>query len=197
MGVHPKGKDRISFSTAMLPGQTIVGDDIAYLRVWDDGYAHSVNIEKGIFGIIKDVNADDDPVIFAALTSPRETIFSNVLVKDKIPYWIGDGRPIPEDGFNFSGNWIKGNNDKNGEEIPHAHPNARYTIGIEELDNVDPNLHNPNGVPVHGIFYGGRDSDTMPPVLESINWEHGVFLGASIESETTSATLGVCYELFS
>ncbi|MFX0075714.1 MAG: phosphoenolpyruvate carboxykinase domain-containing protein, partial [Candidatus Hermodarchaeota archaeon] len=75
MGVHPKGKNRTSFfcgafpsacgktSTAMLPGQTIVGDDIAYLRVWDDGYAHSVNIEKGIFGIIKDVNANDDPVI--------------------------------------------------------------------------------------------------------------------------------------
>ena len=69
MGVHPRGKDRTSFfcgafpsacgktSTAMLPGQTIVGDDIAYLRVWDDGFAHSVNIEKGIFGIIKDVNA--------------------------------------------------------------------------------------------------------------------------------------------
>ena len=203
MGVHPKGKNRTSFffcgafpsacgktSTAMLPGQTIVGDDIAYLRVWDDGYAHAVNIEKGIFGIIKDVNASDDPVIFAALTSPRETIFSNVLVKDGAPYWIGDGRPIPNGGFNFSGNWIKGNIDKDGREIPHAHPNARYTIGIEELNNADPNLHNPDGVPVHGIFYGGRDSDTMPPVLESINWEHGVFLGASVESETTSATLG-------
>jgi len=202
MGVHPKGKNRTSFfcgafpsacgktSTAMLPGQTIVGDDIAYLRVWDDGYAHSVNIEKGIFGIIKDVNANDDPVIFAALTSPRETIFSNVLVKDGIPYWIGDGRSIPDEGFNFSGYWNKGILDKNRREIPHAHPNARYTIGIEELNNADPNLHNPDGVPVHGIFYGGRDSDTMPPVLESINWEHGVFLGASIESETTSATLG-------
>ncbi len=202
MGVHPKGKNRSSFfcgafpsacgktSTAMLPGQTIVGDDIAYLRVWDDGYAHSVNIEKGIFGIIKDVNANDDPVIFAALTSPRETIFSNVLIKDGIPYWIGDGRPIPDVGFNFSGNWNKGKIDKNGREIPHAHPNARYTIGIEELDNADPNLHNPDGVPVNGIFYGGRDSDTMPPVLESTDWEHGVFLGASIESETTSATLG-------
>ncbi len=202
MGVHPKGKNRTSFfcgafpsacgktSTAMLPGQTIVGDDIAYLRVWEDGYAHSVNIESGIFGIIKDVNAKDDPVIFRALTTPRETIFSNVLIKDGAPYWIGDGRPIPDEGFNFSGRWKKGKKDENGIEIPLAHPNARYTIRIEELDNVDPNLHDPNGVPVHGILYGGRDSDTMPPVIESLNWEHGVFLGASIESETTSATLG-------
>ncbi|MFX1365180.1 MAG: phosphoenolpyruvate carboxykinase (GTP) [Promethearchaeota archaeon] len=202
MGVHPKGKNRISFfcgafpsacgktSTAMLPGQTIVGDDIAYLRVWEDGYAHSVNIERGIFGIIKDVNAKDDPVIFDALTTPRETIFSNVLIKDGAPYWIGDGRTIPDEGFNFSGNWKKGKKDENGTEIPLAHPNARYTIRIEELDNADPNLHDPDGVPVHGILYGGRDSDTMPPVIESLNWEHGVFLGASIESETTSATLG-------
>jgi phosphoenolpyruvate carboxykinase (GTP) len=202
MGVHPKGKSRSSFfcgafpsacgktSTAMLPGQTIVGDDIAYLRVWEDGYAHSVNIEKGIFGIIKDVNAKDDPVIFEALTTPRETIFSNVLIKEGTPYWIGDGRLTPNDGINFSGNWYKGKKDKEGKEIPHAHPNARYTIGIEELENADPNLHNQDGVPVHGILYGGRDSDTMPPVVESVDWEHGVFLGASIESETTSATLG-------
>ncbi|MFX0137206.1 MAG: phosphoenolpyruvate carboxykinase (GTP), partial [Candidatus Hodarchaeota archaeon] len=202
MGIHPKGKNRVSYfcgafpsacgktSTAMLPGQTILGDDIAYLRICKDGYTHAVNIERGIFGIIKDVNDKDDPLIFNALTTPRETIFSNVLIKEGTPYWIGDGRSTPDEGFNFSGNWKKGKKDKDGKEIPHAHPNARYTIRIEELDNADPNLHNPEGVPVHGIFYGGRDSDTMPPVVESLNWEHGVFLGASIESETTSATLG-------
>jgi phosphoenolpyruvate carboxykinase (GTP) len=202
MGVHPKGKNRTSFfcgafpsacgktSTAMLPGQSIVGDDIAYLRIWPDGHAHAVNIERGIFGIIKDVNAKDDPVIFEALTTPRETIYSNVLITNGVPYWIGDGRITPDEGFNYSGKWYKGKRDVNGKEIPHAHPNARYTIRIEELNNADPNLHNPDGVPVHGILYGGRDSDTMPPILESLDWEHGVFLGASIESETTSATLG-------
>jgi len=202
LGVHPKGKNRVSFavgaypsacgktSTAMLPGQTIVGDDIAYLRAWEDGYAHVVNIEQGIFGIIQDVNPEDDPVIWDAIITPRETIFSNVLIKDGVPYWIGDGREIPENGDNFSGEWSKGKKDENGKLIPHAHPNARYTIRIEELANVDPNLHNPDGVPVHIIFYGGRDSDTMPPVVESLDWDHGVYLGASIESETTSATLG-------
>ncbi len=202
LGVHPKGKNRVSYftgaypsacgktSTAMLPGQTIVGDDIAYLRKWDDGYAHTVNIEQGVFGIIKDVNPHDDPVIWNTITTPRETIFSNVLIKDNSPCWIGDGRDIPDSGINFSGEWNKGKCDKNDKKIPHAHPNARYTVRIEELANADENLHNPDGVPVHGIFYGGRDSDTMPPVLESLNWEHGVYLGASIESETTSATLG-------
>ena len=202
LGVHPQGKNRTSFavgaypsacgktSTAMLPGQTIVGDDIAYLRSWDDGYAHTVNIEQGVFGIIKDVNPEDDPLIWDAITTPRETIFSNVLIKDKAPHWIGDGREVPNEGFNFSGQWTKGSKDANGKEIPHAHPNARYTIRIEELANADPNIHNPDGVPVQMIFYGGRDSDTMPPVLESLDWAHGVYLGASIESETTSATLG-------
>ncbi len=202
LGIHPKDKNRISYavgaypsacgktSTAMLPGQTIVGDDIAYFRLWDDGYAHTANIEQGIFGIIKDVNTEDDPVIWDAITSPRETIFSNVLITENKPYWIGDGREIPLKGKNFSGAWQKGKRDSEDKEIPHSHPNARYTIRIEELSNADANLHNPAGVPVHAIFYGGRDSDTMPPVLESLNWEHGVFLGASIESETTSATLG-------
>ena len=202
LGVHPKGKNRVSYfcgaypsacgktSTAMLPEQTILGDDIAYLRVWNDGYPHAVNIERGIFGIIKDVNIKDDPVIFDALTTPRETIFSNVLITEDLPFWIGDGREIPDKGFNFSGDWYKGKKDEEGIIIPHAHPNARYTIRIEELTNADENLHNPDGVPIVGIFYGGRDSNTMPPILESLDWEHGVFIGASIESETTSATLG-------
>lgn len=202
MGLHPKGKNRITYacgaypsacgktSTAMLPGQTIVGDDIAYIKKWDDGYCHGVNIEHGIFGIIKDVNLNDDPEIFKALTTPRETIFSNVLIKNATPYWLGDGRVPQVEGFNFSGEWYKGKKDENGVEIPFAHPNARYTIRISELFNADPMLNEPNGVPIDLIFYGGRDSETMPPVLESFDWEHGVFLGASIESETTSATLG-------
>ena len=202
MGACPQNKSRITYfagaypsacgktSTAMLPGQLIVGDDIAYLRVFKDGYAHAANIEKGIFGIIKDVNPNDDPVIYEALTTPRETIFSNVLITDNEPYWLGMGKELPSKGFNHSGDWFLGKTDEAGNLIPHAHTNARYTIRLNELSNVDPKLENPNGVPLHGIFYGGRDSDTMPPVIESLNWEHGIFLGATIESETTSATLG-------
>lgn len=202
LGIRPTGKDRISYfcgafpsacgktSTAMLPGQLIIGDDIAYLRKWDDGYAHAVNIEKGIFGIIKDVSSKNDPVIYDALTTPREAIFSNVLVKDGKPYWIGMGKKNPRKGINFSGNWQDGKKDEKKNSIPYAHPNARYTLRINELSNADPKLEDLNGVPVRGIFYGGRDSDTLPPILESLNWEHGIFMGASIESETTSATLG-------
>jgi phosphoenolpyruvate carboxykinase (GTP) len=202
MGVHPPGKDRVTYftgaypsacgktSTAMIPGQTIVGDDIGYIKADGEGNVRAVNIESGIFGIIKDVNPEDDPLIYEALTSPRELIFSNVLVEDGVPYWQGMGRDPPGNGINFSGDWWKGKTDEDGKEILFAHSNARYTMRISELENADPKAHDPDGVVVQGIFYGGRDSDTNVPVCEAVSWEHGVYFGATIESETTSATLG-------
>lgn len=177
-------------STCMVRGESVVGDDIAYLKE-RNGKVYAVNVERGIFGIIRDVNEKDDPLIWKALTTPGEVIFSNVLVHDGVPYWLGDGREIPEEGINFSGKWYKGKKDENGKEIPPSHPNARYTIRLNSLENCDPALEDPNGVEVKGIIFGGRDSDTWPPVFESFNWEHGVItIGASLESETTAATLG-------
>lgn len=199
-GVHYK--DRVTYmtgafpsacgktSTAMLPGNTIIGDDIVYIRPGEDGRAYAVNVEEGIFGIIQDVNPSDDPIINKALTTPRELIFSNVLVKDGRPHWLGMGEELPTSGFNYAGEWKKGDKGPGGKEILPAHKNARYIIRLEELDNVDKNLHNPEGVPVRGFIYGGRDSDTSVPVLETLGWHHGVFMGACLESETTSATLG-------
>jgi phosphoenolpyruvate carboxykinase (GTP) len=202
MGVRPEGKNRVTYftgaypsycgktSTAMIPGQTIVGDDLAYLRVDEEGRARAVNVESGIFGVIADVNPVDDPLIYRALTTPRELIFSNVLVSDGVPYWLGMGRDdIPKRGINHSGEWWEGKRDAEGQLIPYAHPNARYTMRLRELDNVDPALDDPEGVVVRGILYGGRDSDTNVPILEAFDWEHGVYIGATIESETTAATL--------
>ena len=177
-------------STCMVKGENIVGDDLAYLRK-REGSIFAVNVERGIFGIIKDVNAKDDPLIWEALTTPGEVIFSNILVKDGIPYWQGDGREMPSEGMNFSGHWYKGKKDAEGKEIPPSHPNARYTIRLSSLKNCDPALEEPQGVKVNGIIYGGRDSDTWPPVFESFDWKHGIVtIGASLESETTAATLG-------
>jgi len=177
-------------STSMLPGQTIVGDDIAYLRK-HNGRARCVNVEKGIFGIIRDVNAEDDPVIYQALTKPGEVIFSNVLIdKNSKPNWLGMGSPLPEDGRNHSGNWQKGKTDKDGNEITPSHKNARYCLNIADLSNMDPRLDEPDGVEVGGIIYGGRDSDTWVPVEQAYNWSEGIIIkGAALESETTSATL--------
>jgi phosphoenolpyruvate carboxykinase (GTP) len=205
MGIHPPGKKRVTYftgaypsacgktSTAMIPGQTIVGDDIAYLREDQEGNCRAVNIESGVFGIIRDVNPEDDPVIYKTLTTPREMIFSNVMVNEGKPYWLGMGLPedeIPDQGMNHSGEWYKGKKDSNGNLIPLAHPNARYTIRLNELDNIDPDWDDPEGHIIRGIFYGGRDPDTNVPISEALSWEHGVYMGATIESETTSATLG-------
>ena len=189
-GAYPSGCGKTS--TAMLEGATIVGDDIAYIREGAEGEMRAVNIERGIFGIIRDVNAKDDPLIFKAISEPKEMIFSNVLVNNGKPYWLGMGDDIdmPQEGINFSGKWHKGKVDENGKEIKPSHPNARFTLRIRELENADENYDNPEGVPIEGIFYGGRDSDTNVPVAESLSWEHGVFIGATIESETTATTLG-------
>ena len=178
-------------STSMLPGQTIIGDDIAYFRKIN-GQMRSVNVEKGIFGIIRDVNAKGDPVIYEALTSPCEVIFSNVLIDgENRPHWLGMGSELPSDGVNHSGQWHKGKTDADGNEITASHKNARYCLNISDLKNMDPRMDDPEGVPVGGVIYGGRDSDTWVPVEQAYNWTEGIILkGASLESETTAATLG-------
>ncbi|UCD84723.1 MAG: phosphoenolpyruvate carboxykinase (GTP) [Deltaproteobacteria bacterium] len=178
-------------STAMVKGETIVGDDLAYLRNIN-GKAYTVNVECGIFGIIQDVNPQDDPLIWEVLNKPGDVIFSNVLVTDEnIPYWLGDGREVPEKGVSFSGEWVKGKKDSKGNPIPHAHKNARYTVGLYGLKNCDKELDNPQGIEIKGVIYGGRDSDTSCPVQEAFDWDHGVItMGAALESETTAATLG-------
>jgi phosphoenolpyruvate carboxykinase (GTP) len=179
-------------ATAMLPGEKIVGDDIAYFRNIN-GEFRAVNVERGIFGIIKDVNAEDDPVIFRTLQTPgHEIIFSNVLTgPDNHPYWLGMEVTTPKKGKNHSGDWFEGKKDADGILIPLAHSNARYTIRLGYLENIDLTYEDKNGVLVEGIIYGGRDSDTSCPIEESLDWESGIILKAcTLESETTSATIG-------
>jgi len=185
-------------STAMIPGQRIVGDDLGYLRKIN-GRVRAANSESGIFGIIRDVNPTDDPVIYEALRAPGEIIFSNVLVADKQPYWLGmtpggdEMAGIPDAGTSYAGPWTRGMEKDEGETkgIPPSHKNARYTIRQDALRNCDPAYRKPDGVELGAIVYGGRDSDTHVPVTEAFDWTHGILtMGASIESETTAATLG-------
>jgi phosphoenolpyruvate carboxykinase (GTP) len=201
MGVHGPGGRKTYFagafpsacgktSTAMLPGETILGDDIAYIRNMDS-VARAVNVELGIFGIIQDVNPKDDALIFKVLNSPAEIIFSNVLVKDGKPYWLGMGCTLPKDGINFSGEWWEGKVDESNEAIPPAHKNARYAVALKALENCDSELDNPQGVELSAIMYGGRDAKAYVPVQQSFSWEHGIIAyGASLETETTFAIVG-------
>ncbi len=177
-------------STAMLPDETILGDDIAYFRNID-GKIRAVNAEAGIFGIIQNVNSMDDPAIYKVITTPGEVIFSNVLVKDGKPYWLGMDGEIPKEGINFSGIWHENKTDNERNKIPPAHKNARYAVVLKALENVDPELDNPQGVELAGIMYGGRDAKSYVPVQQSFSWEHGIIAyGAALETETTFATIG-------
>jgi len=176
-------------STAMLPGETILADDIGYVRNIG-GVCRAVNIECGIFGIIQDINPKDDPVIHQILTNPGEIIFTNILVKDARPWWLGMDEKLPETGQNFTGDWFEGKTDEKGEKVPPAHKNARYTITLNVLANCDPELENPSGVELGGILYGGRDYRSYVPVQQGFDWEHGVVAyGAALETETTFATI--------
>jgi len=189
-GAYPSACGKTS--TAMIPGEQIVGDDITYFRNIE-GEFRGVNVEQGIFGIIKDVNSTDDPVIFSNLMKDQEAIFSNILQgPDKKPYWLGCGMDTPDKGLNHNGAWKKGDKDANGKEVGIAHGNARYTMRLDYLDNFDAEgFNNKQGVKVAGVLYGGRDSDTTVPIEESPSWREGILLkAATLESETTSATLG-------
>lgn len=202
MGVKGPGK-RVSYftgafpsmcgktSTAMIEGETIVGDDIAYIRNVN-GEARAVNVESGIFGIIEGINSVDDTLQWGALHKQAEIIFTNQLVYDagKV-HWNGKDGVCPDKGVNHSGEWYKGKKDKEEREITASHKNARFTVRMEILGNVDSKLHDPEGVVVSGFIYGGRDSDTWVPVEEAFDWTQGIITkGAALESETTAATLG-------
>jgi phosphoenolpyruvate carboxykinase (GTP) len=201
MGVHgPNGRKTYfagafpsacgKTATAMLSGETILGDDIAYFRA-ANGRCMAANAEAGIFGIIQNVNANDDPVIWDVLNKPGEVIFSNVLVKEGRPYWLGMGTDIPADGENFAGAWRRGQTDAKGAEIPCAHKNARYAVSLKALANCDPELDNPAGVELSGIMYGGRDASAAVPCQQGFSWDHGIVaFGAFLETETTYAILG-------
>jgi phosphoenolpyruvate carboxykinase (GTP) len=202
MGVNGPGGRRTYFtgafpsmcgktSTAMLEGERIVGDDIAYLRKVN-GSVRAVNVEKGVFGIIQGINSKDDSIQWKVLHSPGEIIFSNVLVtSDGRVFWDGADVPMPPAGINHGGKWWQGKKDEKGKDVPVSHLNARFTVSLDLFSNLDPVIEDPAGVEVGAIVYGGRDSDTCVPVEESIDWEHGIStFGACLESETTAATLG-------
>jgi phosphoenolpyruvate carboxykinase (GTP) len=171
-------------STSML--FNIVGDDLAHVRK-KDGKAYAANVEKGIFGVIKDVNPEDDPYTHELLVKPGEVIFSNVFEVDGRPYWQGMGDvDVPSEGYNHSGRWWQGKKDDKGKSIPVSHDNARFCLSLEWLENYD----STQVVELKGIIYGGRSSRRPVPVSQSYGWVHGVFYGASIESEPTAATVG-------
>ena len=188
-GAAPSGCGK---TTTAMAGDHFIGDDLAQMWIAEDGSIRSINPEKGIFGIVEDVNKEGDPVLMNCLRKPgTEVIWSNVLMDDKgVPYWTGCGEELPDKGFTFHGPWKKGMLDKDGNELPISHPNARCTLNARAFSNCSDRIEDPDGVVTRVITYSGKDNDTMPPVWVAKDSDHGVVIGACLVSAATATEVG-------
>ena len=167
-----------------------IGDDIAWMRIKEDGRLWAINPESGFFGVAPGTNWKTNPN--AMVTIRRNTIYTNVLLKPDMTVWWEDGEgPPPAEGLDWEGNfWRPGITDEEGNIIPGANPNSRYTAPAAQCPCIAPNWEDPEGVPISAFIFGGRRAHLTPLVYESYNWQHGVFVGASLASERTAAQYG-------
>jgi len=160
-----------------------VGDDIAWLRPGEDGRLYAINPEAGFFGVAPGTSRTSNPNALAMLQ--RDAIFTNVAMKrDGTVWWEGLEAP-PVECTDWRGRpWTPASPE------PAAHPNSRFTVSITQSPTFTPEWENPRGVPISAILFGARRASVVPLVYESLDWQHGVYLGATMASETTAAATG-------
>jgi len=180
------GKTNLAMMTPRLPGWKVecVGDDIAWIRIGADGRLYAVNPEAGFFGVAPGTSMDSNPN--AMLSLQKNVLFTNVAMKsDGDVWWEGMTKEVPS----FLTSWLRTEHYPDSD-YDAAHPNARFTVSARQCPVLDENYDNPAGVPLSGIIFGGRRSQTIPLVYQARDWQHGVFVGANMNSETTAAASG-------
>ncbi|MBC2870295.1 phosphoenolpyruvate carboxykinase (GTP) [Acetanaerobacterium sp. MSJ-12] len=162
-----------------------VGDDIAWMRIGDDGRLWAINPENGFFGVAPGTNMKSNPN--ALISTQKDTIFTNVVhnLDENTVWWEGLDKNPPKNALDWKGNkW----DPESG--VKGAHPNSRFTAPAINCPCISSEFDNPEGVPVTAIVFGGRRAKTAPLVYQARDWEHGVFVGSIMASETTAAATG-------